>query len=112
MEKLISCCGLDCVTCDARIATVNNDDQLRKATADKWRVGFNAPELTTEMINCTGCREEGAKFIHCNSCEIRNCVKGKGFSTCGDCPELEICSIVSGIHKHVPEALNNLRSLN
>jgi hypothetical protein len=112
MEKLISCCGLNCATCDARIATDKNDDELRKATAEKWRVGFNAPNLTPEMINCTGCREEGAKFSHCSVCEIRNCVKAKGFNTCGDCPDLETCSIVSGVHKFMPEALTNLRNLN
>jgi len=112
MEKLIACCGLDCATCDARIATINNNDELRKATAEKWKVGFNAPDLAPEMINCTGCREEGVKFSHCSVCEIRNCVKAKGFNTCGDCPELESCNIVSGVHKFVPEALTNLKNLN
>ena len=112
MEKLIACCGLDCATCDARIATINNNDELRKATAEKWKVGFNAPDLAPEMINCTGCREEGVKFSHCSVCEIRNCVKAKGFNTCGDCPELESCNIVSGVHKFVPEALANLKNLN
>jgi hypothetical protein len=112
MEKLISCCGLNCATCDARIATVANDDELRKATAEKWAVMFNAPDLTYDKINCTGCREEGAKFSHCLECEIRNCVRAKGFDTCGDCSELESCSIVSAIHRYVPEALTNLKELN
>lgn len=112
MEKLISCCGLNCATCDARIATIKNDDKLRKATADKWRVSFNAPDLSYTMINCTGCREEGVKFSHCDMCEIKNCVKAKGFSTCGECKEMETCTIVSGIHKYVPEAITNLWSLN
>jgi hypothetical protein len=112
MEKLIACCGLNCATCDARIATITNDDELRKATADKWRVSFNASDITVEMINCTGCREEGVKFSHCESCEIRNCVKAKGFDTCGDCDLMDTCSIVSGVHKYAPEAITNLRSLN
>ncbi len=54
------------------------------------------------MINCTGCREAGVKFSHCGICEIKNCVKTKGFDTCGDCQEIETCSIVSGIHRYVP----------
>ena len=112
MEKLISCCGLNCATCDARIATITNDDDLRKSTAEKWKVGFNAPDLTSEMINCTGCREDGAKFSHCMQCEIRNCVKAKGFNTCGDCTSVESCNIVAGVHKFMPEALTNLRNLN
>lgn len=111
MEKLISCCGLNCAACDARIATINNDDELRKATAEKWRVAFSA-DIAYEMINCTGCREEGPKFSHCSMCEIRKCVNAKGYNTCGDCSELETCSIVGGILKSVPDALANLKSLN
>ncbi len=112
MEKLISCCGLNCATCDARIATVNNDDVLRKSTAEKWKVAFNAAELTAGMINCTGCREEGVKFGHCDLCEIRNCVKEKGFETCGDCKDMETCDIVAVVHKYMPEAIQNLKNLN
>ena len=110
MEKLISCCGLNCATCDARIATMKNDDQLRKATAEKWKSMYNA-NISAEMINCTGCREEGAKFSHCLVCEIRNCVKAKGFTTCGECSEISDCTIVAGVHKYVPEAIINLREL-
>lgn len=112
MEKLISCCGLDCATCEARIATIKNDDQLRKVTAEKWKVMYHANEMSSSMINCTGCREEGVKFSHCSVCEIRNCVKSKGFNTCGECDELDTCEKISAVHKYVPEALINLRSLN
>ena len=112
MEKIIACCGLNCANCDARIATIKNDDELRKTTANKWRVAFNAPDITAAMINCTGCREEGVKFNHCDMCEIRNCVKSKGYSTCGDCDEMETCTIVSGVHKYAPEAILNLKELN
>jgi len=50
MEKLIACCGLNCATCEARIATVNNDDELRQATAEKWRTQYNTPNITPDMI--------------------------------------------------------------
>jgi hypothetical protein len=112
MEKLIACCGLNCATCDARIATIQNDDDLRKATVEKWKMMYNTTDLLPEMINCTGCREPGVKFSHCDVCEIRNCVKARGYDTCGDCKGIEICSLVSGIHKHIPEAIINLRNLN
>ncbi len=112
MEKLIGCCGINCAECDARKATIANDDELRKITAEKWSREFNAPGITWEMINCTGCREEGPKFSHCLECGIRNCANAKGFNTCGDCPELETCSIVAGILQAVPGALDNLKSLN
>lgn len=112
MEKLIGSCGINCAECDARTATIANDDELREATAAKWRTEFNAQGITAAMINCTGCREEGPKFSHCLECEIINCAMAKGFNTCGDCPDLETCSIVAGILQAVPGALDNLRSLN
>ena len=111
MEKLIACCGLNCATCDARIATIQNDDGLRKATVEKWKIMYKATDLLPEMINCTGCREPGVKLGHCTVCEIRKCVKAKGYNTCGDCKEMEICNIVSGVHKYVPEAIMNLKNL-
>ena len=112
MVKIISCCGLNCATCDARIATVNNDDELRKATALKWSKDYNAPEMKPEMINCTGCREPGAKLAHAMVCEIRKCADTKGFRTCGECSELEACSLIKPIHNFSPEALQNLKNLN
>lgn len=112
MEKLISCCGLNCATCDARIATMSNDDELRKATAEKWQTLYNSPDISPSMINCTGCREEGVKLAHAGMCEIRKCVNTKGFGTCAECSDLETCLLVSPIHKHVPEALLNLKGLN
>lgn len=112
MNKLISCCGLNCATCEARIATINNDDDLRKATAEKWRTMYGAPDITPEMINCAGCREEGVKIGHWSMCQIRLCASAKGFETCGECKEIETCNIISGVLKSVPEAITNLRNVN
>jgi hypothetical protein len=112
MEKLIACCGLNCATCDARVATIKNDDELRKVTAEKWKMMYNASDLGPVMINCTGCREPGVKFSHCEVCEIRKCVKAKGYETCGECSEMDTCLIVSGIHRNIPEAITNLKNLN
>jgi len=112
MEKLISCCGLNCETCEARIATVQNDDNLRQATAEKWQKMYNAATLTPASINCTGCRMEGVKFGHCETCKIRICVNEKGYETCGDCAEMSTCEIVAMVHKYVPEAVENLKRLN
>jgi len=112
MEKLIACCGLNCEACDARVATLQDSDELRKATAETWKKMYNAPEIPFEAINCTGCRMEGVKFSHCTVCEIRNCVQKKGYETCGDCAEMVSCAIVAMVHKHMPEAIENLKRLN
>jgi len=108
MKQLIACCGIDCENCDARIATVTNDNELREKTAQKWGVMNNAPDITAESINCMGCRTDGAKVVYCSDCEIRQCVQTKGVNTCGDCNELETCQIVSLIFQHVPGAKENL----
>lgn len=112
MGKLISCCGLNCATCDAYIATITNNEELRVKTAEKWRIEFQSPQISSEMINCVGCRGVGAHFSYCESmCEIRKCVKAKGFDTCGDCAEIKGCQTVAFIHQNVPDALANLQSL-
>mgnify|MGYP000504983585 CR=1 FL=1 len=50
MKQLIACCGLDCESCDARIATVKNDDELREKTAQKWSAMNNAPETVWGVV--------------------------------------------------------------
>jgi len=110
MKDLIARCGIDCETCDARIATVNNDDELRKATAEKWSVMYEAAEITAESINCEGCRVDGVKISHYDDCEICKCVQEKGLNTCGDCEELETCPIVGQVLQYVPGAKENLLS--
>jgi hypothetical protein len=108
MKQLIACCGIDCESCDARIATISNDNALREATAQKWSVMYEAPDITAETINCTGCRIDGAKIGHHSDCEIRKCVQEKGFNTCGDCNELNTCQIVGFVLQNVPGTKENL----
>lgn len=110
MKQLIACCGLDCESCDARIATVTDDDALREKTARLWSELNNSPEITAATINCMGCRTEGVKTVFCGDmCEIRKCVNEKGFDTCGDCAELEHCPTVGAILQHAPGAKGNLQ---
>ena len=105
MKQLIACCGLDCESCEARIATVKNDNELREKTAQKWSEMNNTPEITAATINCMGCRTDGVKFAFCsNYCGIRKCVSEKGFNTCGECKELNHCQIVGAIFQHSPNA--------
>ena len=55
MKEYIAYCGLDCESCEARLATVNNDATLRQKVAKEWS-DLNGVEITPEMINCVGCR--------------------------------------------------------
>ena len=109
MKKLIAYCGLDCEKCDAYIATINNDQKLRKKTAEKWSK-LNNILITPEQINCEGCRADGIKTLFCeNLCGIRKCAMKKGFTTCGDCVDLEKCQVVAMVVKNNTEALKNLK---
>jgi len=112
MENLISCCGLNCASCDARIATLANDDELRRQTAEKWKVMYNSPDITPEMINCTGCRVEGVKIGHWAVCGMRTCASSKGFSTCGPCDALLNCDTIKPVLQFAPDAVENLKSVN
>jgi hypothetical protein len=111
MEKLISCCGLNCATCEARIATVTNNNELRQETAEKWQKAYNSAEITAVMINCTGCLEPGVKIGHWSECQIRKCAVAKGYKSCSECGDLTTCSTIAPVHKFAPEALQNLNDL-
>lgn len=110
MKDLIAYCGLDCEQCEARTATLNNDDALREKVAKLWSE-MNGAEITPEMINCEGCRIDGVKTPFCNSlCPIRKCALEKQHATCGDCAELEHCPTVGMVTSNNAEALNNLKN--
>lgn len=112
MKDLIACCGLDCENCDARKATITNDDELRVKTAKEWAEANDAP-IKPEHINCMGCRTEGVKYLYCSElCPVRKCVREKGYKTCADCSEIDVCSMVGQIFNNVPDARNNLKSSN
>ncbi|MDR2890362.1 MAG: DUF3795 domain-containing protein [Alistipes sp.] len=108
MKELIACCGLDCETCNARIATLTDDDALREKTAREWSAMNDSPEITAATINCMGCRTDGIKFGWCSMCEIRACAIGKGFATCGECDEIETCPTVAPVLENAPGARENL----
>ena len=48
-NQLIGCCGLDCETCDVRIATLTNSSALREKTSAFW-AKLNRVPITAEMI--------------------------------------------------------------
>ena len=109
MKDYIAYCGLDCENCEARLATINDDDALRIKVAGHWSE-LNGVEITPEMINCSGCRIDGVKTPYCDSlCPIRQCALGKGVETCGSCGELDTCEIVAMIIGNNADALRNLK---
>lgn len=109
MKDFIAYCGLDCEVCEARLATVNGDDALRRKVAKLWSE-LNGVEITPEMINCAGCRIDGVKTPYCDSlCPIRQCALGRRVETCGGCGEMETCEKVGMILGNNAGARKNLK---
>ena len=99
MKKYIAYCGLDCESCEARLATVNNDATLRQKVAKEWSK-LNGVEITPEMINCVGCRIDGIKTPYCEAlCPIRQCALKRNLETCGSCGEMDGCEKLGMIIK-------------
>lgn len=107
---MIGYCGLDCVQCEAFIATQNDDDELRAKVAEKWAKLNNAP-IKPVHINCTGCRSAGVKTYYCDQmCEIRKCATGKLVASCADCADYP-CSLLGDIFRSAPQAKATLDEL-
>lgn len=107
-KEMMAFCGLDCESCDAYIATILNDQQMREETARKWS-DLNGVTIMPEQISCAGCRAAGVKTVYCESlCSIRRCAAAKGVETCGDCPRLRLCSTIAVIIDNNAAALDNL----
>ena len=110
MNDYIAYCGLDCEKCEARLASVNDDNELRIKVSKKWSE-LNGVEITPEMINCSGCRIPGVKTVDCDSlCPIRQCAREKQMETCGSCPEMESCEKVGAITGNNPDARGRLEN--
>lgn len=111
-NKYIAYCGIDCSKCEARIATINDDDSLRMKVAKEWSI-LNNVLIEKSQINCLGCRLEGNKSIFCESiCEIRKCAKNNVKTTCGACKNINTCEKLKQITSNNKECINNLKSNN
>lgn len=108
MEKIIGCCGIECSNCDAFIATMNDDNEMRATTAENWSKMFNAT-LKAEDINCLGCNSN-VLFSHCAECNIRQCSSSKTLPNCSQCDDYS-CDKLNAFLEMVPDAKTTLDSL-
>jgi hypothetical protein len=106
---LIGVCGIVCSECGAYLATKNNDEAMRKKTADEWSKMYGV-DIKPEAIDCVGCTTPtGNHFHHCSECEIRACGQKKRVKNCGRCPNYA-CEMINGFFKMVPTAKTVLDS--
>jgi hypothetical protein len=86
MQKIIACCGLECTACAAYIATQENDETLRKETAEQWGRLLGV-EVDPKSIACDGCLNSGRHLDYCGICGIRKCCMKKNIENCALCEQ-------------------------
>lgn len=102
MNPLIAFCGLDCASCEARTATIHNDDALRARVAQDWSA-LNHVEIRPEDICCMGCRVDGVKTPFCDRlCPIRQCALHHSVAHCGECAEMAHCDTLHRVTDNAP----------
>ncbi len=110
MEEIVGVCGLVCSDCPAYIATVEDDDAKRRATAKQWSEQYGA-EIAAADINCFGCHASDDRvFTHPLTCSIRLCGRKKGVETCAHCCEYP-CKTIEEFFDMVPDARATLDAI-
>jgi hypothetical protein len=110
MEKIIAACGLDCAQCPAYIASMTNDEALRKKTAAEWSKSYGF-DCRPEMVNCHGCfATDGVQIGHCAECGVRLCALKKSPKGCVACADYG-CATVAAFWKDCPDAKKTLDAL-
>ncbi len=109
MDPIIAFCGINCSECQAYIATQANDQAAQEEILAKWRVEFNAPEMTLVDVTCDGCTTPGGRHGgYCAACPVRACGEQHAVENCGLCAEYATCQTVQGFIAQVPAAKERL----
>jgi hypothetical protein len=111
MTTLIAPCGLDCAQCEAYRHTQASDLNALEALVAKWKVEFDAPDMTIKDVTCDGCLAvSGRVGGYCTMCEIRKCAVEQSLATCAECEDYA-CEKLTGFWKQAPHAQANLEVL-
>jgi hypothetical protein len=91
--KFAAPCGLHCGVCAIHIAGRDNNKKLKERLVNLYKGNIpgkgtlpGAENLTTNDIKCSGCLSDDP-FMHCLQCQIRTCVKERGYEGCHECDE-------------------------
>jgi hypothetical protein len=79
-EKLLAPCGLYCGVCAVRIAHSGDNTKFKERLTGVY--GLSDPE----QIRCDGCLSD-VRFLFCETCPIKECVKEKGYEGCHQCDD-------------------------
>ena len=111
MAQLLGFCGLDCTECEAYQATMANDEAAKLEVLEKWRVEYNAQDMTLASITCEGCTSSGILGGYCHECPIRACGVERGVVNCAYCDDYETCETLQDFISNVAIARENLEAV-
>lgn len=85
--ELVGYCGNNCKKCQIYIATINNDEKLKRKIVERAEY-YTGMRCDTDKIRCYGCRNPKSlrrKYLGINYCAIRECGTKKDVLSCGHC---------------------------
>ena len=82
-KALMAPCGLYCGTCGVYIAHRDNNTKFR----DKLAQLYGTKPEETACLGCMQSEPAGCLYSFCRSCNIRECIKKKGYYSCHQCDE-------------------------
>jgi hypothetical protein len=84
---------MDCAACEAYVATIKDDDELRAKVAGKWSQMFEGTFKPGD-INCRGCTNpDGPHVAYSLECPIRRCAGERRIPNCAHCAEFPCASL-------------------
>jgi len=112
MDEIIAYCGLDCVKCEAFLATQKNDRAELERVAQKWSEGdtHTHPKLTAEDVTCDGCFGKRISKYARSYCAIRACGIDKKVKNCAYCDEYK-CEKIAKFLQNTPTAAEKLDTI-
>ena len=90
-RSLLAPCGLYCGVCGVYIATRDGDDKF-KAVLGRL---YGTPPEETRCLGCMQADPPKVLYAYCRSCPIRECVLGRGLTSCQACDEWP-CGLIDG----------------
>ena len=78
-------CGHDCARCITYIATLRNDDNLRRQSQSFYKERFGL-DIPLEKFNCEGGRSQNV-FELCKECPFVKCCKERSVDSCSEYSE-------------------------
>ena len=83
MKELLCYCGHDCARCLTYLATINNDEELRKQSQSFYKTEFGM-DIPLADIHCLGGRSNDIFYL-CKECPFTKCCKEHKTEMCSEC---------------------------